>query len=74
MTLKEVAAHAERLGSVAADQPNTTMVAGAAVISPVWLPELSEISTYAASILPILGVVWLVVQIARAVWFWGMKR
>lgn len=35
----------------------------AAVASPLWLPGLHEISTFAALILPILGVIWLAMQI-----------
>lgn len=35
----------------------------AAVISPAWLPMLTEVSTYAALLMPIFGVTWLLVQI-----------
>lgn len=41
----------------------TTAAAVAAVASPVWLPWLHTASEVAATIAPILGVVWLVVQI-----------
>lgn len=41
----------------------TTAVAGAAVITPFWLPWLQTASELAAVIAPILGVIWLVVQI-----------
>lgn len=41
----------------------TTSVAVAAASSPVWLPWLQTASEIAAIIAPILGVVWLVVQI-----------
>lgn len=37
-------------------------VAPAAVASPLWLPVLQSVSQGAALILPILGVIWLVVQ------------
>lgn len=39
-----------------------TMAAGA-VASPWWLPSLSDISNFAAFMLPILGCTWFVVQI-----------
>ena len=42
----------------------TNASAGAAVTSPWWLPALNDVSTVAAEMLPILGVVWLVVQIS----------
>jgi len=43
---------------------NTTAgVAISAVASPVWLPMLHSLSDGAAIIAPILGTVWLVVQI-----------
>lgn len=38
-------------------------IAGAAVLSPVWLPSLSDISTLAAELLPIAGLFYLVIQI-----------
>lgn len=41
----------------------TTTVASAAVTSPFWLPSLKEVSDVAALMLPILGALWLVVQI-----------
>jgi len=37
-------------------------IAPAAVASPLWLPVLQSVSQGAALILPILGVIWLVVQ------------
>ena len=37
-------------------------VAPAAVASPLWLPVIHTVSEGAALILPILGVVWLVIQ------------
>lgn len=36
----------------------------AAIISPWWLPALHDVSQVAAFFLPILGAVWLIVQIA----------
>jgi len=41
----------------------TTAVATTAVASPVWLPWLQEASTIAATLAPILGAIWLTVQI-----------
>ena len=34
-----------------------------AVLSPVWLPWLQDVSTVAALLLPIFGGMWLMVQI-----------
>lgn len=42
----------------------TTTGALSAVASPFWLPVLTPVSQVAAIMLPILGCVWLVVQIA----------
>lgn len=36
----------------------------AAIASPWWLPALHDVSQVAAFLLPIVGVTWLVVQIA----------
>ena len=74
MTLKHAAEQIERIGAIAADQPLTSVVAGASVISPVWLPGLSDISSISALLLPILGVIWLIVQTLRAICFWGRGR
>lgn len=41
----------------------TTATAGAAVASPLWLPSLQTISEVASILLPILGALWLIVQI-----------
>lgn len=41
----------------------TNTIAGGAIISPWWLPNLSTISEFAALMLPILGCAWLIVQI-----------
>lgn len=35
----------------------------AAIASPWWLPALHDVSQFAAFLLPILGVIWLAVQI-----------
>lgn len=35
----------------------------AAIASPWWLPALHEVSDVAALVLPIMGVLWLAVQI-----------
>lgn len=43
-------------------------VAIAAIISPAWLPMIQDISTYAALFMPILGVMWLAVQIVTKVY------
>lgn len=36
----------------------------AAIVSPWWLPAVHQLSDVAALALPILGAVWLIVQIA----------
>jgi hypothetical protein len=41
----------------------TAAVAASAVASPLWLPTLHDASAIAATIAPILGAIWLVVQI-----------
>lgn len=41
----------------------TTVVAAAAVGTPLWLPSIQQVSTHAALWMPILGVTWLIVQI-----------
>lgn len=45
----------------------TTVIAGGAVISPVWLPWLQTASETAATVAPILGGMWLSVQIVSKV-------
>lgn len=50
----------------------TTAVASAAVVTPVWLPKLEMFSTTAALLMPILGVLWLSVQIYAKLA--GLKR
>lgn len=42
----------------------TAGVAAGAIASPVWLPLLQDASNVAAVVAPLLGAVWLVVQIA----------
>jgi hypothetical protein len=50
---------------------NTThAVAVGAVSAPLWLPSLTQISNFAALCMPILGALWLLIQIARAFWNW----
>lgn len=45
----------------------TTATAGAAVVSPFWLPSIQGISEIASVALPILGAIWLIVQIVAKV-------
>lgn len=45
----------------------TTVIAGGAVVSPVWLPWLQTASETAATIAPVLGGIWLTVQIISKV-------
>lgn len=33
-----------------------------AVLSPVWLPWLQDVSTIAALLLPIFGIAWFIIQ------------
>lgn len=44
-------------------ETSTTAIAAGAVTSPVWLMSLNDASGYAAMWAPILGVIWLIVQI-----------
>jgi hypothetical protein len=53
-------------GNSAVDNTTAAIAAGA-VASPVWLPWLEAASSTAAMIAPILGTVWLVVQIVAKV-------
>lgn len=41
----------------------TNAVAGAAVVSPWWLPSMTQLSHGATIALPILGCAWLLIQI-----------
>jgi hypothetical protein len=43
---------------------NNTIAVGA-VATPVWWPALTNISEVAAVVLPILGVIWLVIQMVN---------
>ena len=45
----------------------TTAIAASAVASPVWLPWLHDASQVAATVAPLLGAVWLIVQIIAKV-------
>lgn len=49
----------------------TSWIAGLAVISWWWLPWLQDVSTIAALLLPILGGLWLIVQIWAKLFFKG---
>ncbi|WP_420023752.1 hypothetical protein ACN9JG_06230 [Cereibacter azotoformans] len=44
----------------------THAVAVASIISAAWIPTLKEASEIAGYLMPILGVIWLLVQISRA--------
>lgn len=46
-------------------------IATLAVISPIWLPWLQKVSTFAAMVMPIMGVIWLGTQIYHA---WVNKK
>jgi hypothetical protein len=46
----------------------TTAVAAGAVASPFWLPSLQTVSEAAATLAPIVGLVWLIVQIMSKVY------
>ena len=39
------------------------IIAAIAIVSPAWLPSLTTISSEAGLLLPIMGVLWLGVQI-----------
>jgi len=43
------------------------------VTSTFWLSHVETMSAYAAAILPILGGIWLVDQIVRAIMTWPQK-
>lgn len=45
----------------------TNVTAGAALVSPWWLPALQDVSSLASIVLPILGAAWLIVQIVAKV-------
>lgn len=50
----------------------TDIVAVAAVASPWWLPSLAQLHDGAAWVLPLLGVLWLLLQIGG--WFYAKWR
>lgn len=52
----------------------TTATAGAAVASPFWLPSLQTFSEIASIMLPILGALWLLVQIGAKLYEVWKKR
>ncbi len=45
----------------------TTVVAGVGLTMPAWWPSLFETSSWAAQIVPIVSLIWLVLQIGRFV-------
>lgn len=50
----------------------TNVTAGAAIVSPWWLPTITFAADASTFLLPVLGVVWLAVQIiakVRSEWF-----
>jgi hypothetical protein len=49
----------------------TSIIAASAVASPAWLPWLQTVSVVAATIMPILGVIYLSTQIIQA---WTKKK
>jgi hypothetical protein len=42
-------------------------------MTPFWLPSLSTVSEVAATATPILGAIWLIVQIGSKVYSWIKK-
>lgn len=44
-------------------QNTNNAIAGAAIVSPWWLPGLQHWSEVAGLLLPIAGLIWLVIQI-----------
>lgn len=48
----------------------TNAVATGAVVSPYWLPSLMDVSQFAGVMLPILGAIWLLVQIISRITGW----
>jgi hypothetical protein len=45
----------------------TGVTAGAAMVSPWWLPALHTFSAVAAEVLPILGALWLLIQMVTRI-------
>jgi hypothetical protein len=69
-TLWRTAAHVDQgVTVIDPDRTGTHMVAFASLISPLWLHTLSDAATTA---LPIMGVLWLVIQCAGYLYttFW----
>lgn len=54
------------IGKINVDN-TTTAVAAGAVTSPFWLPWLHTASEIAATVAPILGAIWMVVQITTTI-------
>lgn len=50
------------------------VTAVAAVVSPWWLPSLHTVSEVAALVLPIMGVLWLCVQISIALYRFKYRK
>ena len=48
----------------------TNTVAGAAAVSPWWLPSVADVSHAATIALPILGCLWLLIQMAT----WAVRQ
>lgn len=46
----------------------TNGIATAAVLSPLWMKSLEELSAIASMVLPILGALWLAIQILGYLW------
>lgn len=51
----------------------TNVVAGAALTTPLWLETLREVSLFAGFLVPILGAVWLLVQIVHKLRNWDAE-
>jgi len=49
------------------DTPSTTTIALGSITSPLWLPRIADVSAFAATLMPILGVTWLVIQIVSKI-------
>lgn len=53
----------DAVGGAVTIENATTGAAVGAVTSPIWLPSLHDISTACAEVWPILGAIWLCMQI-----------
>lgn len=49
-------------------QQSSNVVAIGAVTSPLWLEQLQQLSDIAATVVPILGAIWLAIQILGYLW------